>query len=207
MKSLVSVAAIFAAVFAFSSLTPAAADDFSVSADMNGDGVLDKATVAPVPGTDREQLLVVTVGRVSYVAHVPLSSSGGIQAPRVTDVDGDGRAELVVTESVGANTFGYTLWVLDHGLHHVTQPDGSPLRLWEGGGISAISRYGCEVAGGQRRLFTVGAQLVDWDNGVYVGTRDTYQLYDGGVVRMTSRANISGTRDAAALAADPATCA
>lgn len=208
MKALVSVTAIFAAVFSFSTPASAAADGFSAPADLNGDGVLDQVAVRTLPNDPNRQAVVATIGRVSYLAYTTMNNyPSGIQPPRVTDVNADGRDEVVVTESVGANTYGFSMWVFDHGFHKVTRVSGDPLQLWEGGGYSAILGYGCEFTGGQNQLFTVRAQLVDEASGRFEGERATFELLDGGVARMTTNSAISGTRAAPVFRIDPRSCA
>lgn len=85
-----------------------------------GDGRLDRVSVKPIAGNSYEQSLVATVGRVAYATRVPVDPSFGVQPLRVTDVNDDGRQEVVVTESVGANIFSFTVWGLFGGLRPTT---------------------------------------------------------------------------------------
>jgi hypothetical protein len=193
------------AVLAFAA--PAnAADQVGVQADLNGDGRLDEVTATPVAGDPEQQLLTATVRGVRLTAVTPLDSHVGILPLRVVDLNGDGRDEVVVAESVGANTVSFNVWGLFSGLRPVTGSDGRALKLWEGGGISAHSGYGCEQADGARQLVTVYARLSDSEQDVYTGERVTYSV-DGGVAFETSRLPVAGPWDAPGLQVDPLTCA
>jgi hypothetical protein len=137
---------------------------------------------------------------------VPLASSNGVQPMRITDLDTNGRDELVVTESLGANTSGFGVWGLYDGeLAPVTLVDGTPLRLWEGGGISAISRYGCGIDHDGRSLTQVGGVAVDVDFTVYEGESVTY-VVDGRLATETWRSPVRGPRDDPAFQVNPADC-
>lgn len=210
MKALATSLALITAILTLATPANAATDGFTVDADLDGDGRTDRATIEPVVGDPGRQLLTVTIrgDRVAtrVTALIPLASPFGVRPPRVVDLDADGRDEIVVVESVGANTDGSTAWGLFGGLRPVTSTDGTPLRLWEGGGISALSRYGCEPADGARRLVTVAATLVDRDNLVYAGDRVTYTV-TGGVAVETTRQPVTGARDDAAFQTDPGACA
>jgi hypothetical protein len=82
----------------------------------------------------------------------------------------------------------------------------TPLRLWEGGGISATSLYGCEADGGGRQLVLTGGYAIDVDFEVFQGERVTYTVHNG-VAAETSRIEVTSTRDDPAFQADPAACA
>ncbi|MET1074989.1 MAG: VCBS repeat-containing protein [Umezawaea sp.] len=183
-----------------------AAVQATAQADLDGDGVLDTVTAEPIAGTQDEQLLTATIRGLRLTARVPLASHVGIQPLRVVDLNGDGTDEVVVTESVGANTLGFSAWGFYGGLRPVTEPGGSVLRLWEGGGLSAIDAYGCLPAGDARALVTVEATLTDWPNGVYTGTRITSSLAVG-VATERARTAVGGPRDAPGFQVDPADCA
>jgi len=180
-----------------------------VQADLDGDGQADRVTVSPVPNT-RQQNLTATVGGVTQVVQVPWDSSSGVQAPRVVDVNDDGRDEVLVTESVGANTDGFSLWGIFYGsdsLRPVVGVDQAPPRLWEGGGASVMSRYGCEVAGGNRELVTVSALRAEAPGEYFEGERVTYRPRGDGVATSRSRASAEGFRESVVFQAGPAACA
>jgi hypothetical protein len=206
MKAFAPLLALVAATFAFT--TPAAADDMTVRADLNGDGQLDSVTIRPVAGNPNLQRLVAVVGGTTLRATVPLDAyQVGVQPLRVVDLDDDGWDEVVVTETVGANTLSFTVWGLFGGLRPVVGPDlVTPLRLWEGGGISATSLYGCEADGGGRQLVLTGGYAIDVDFEVFQGERVTYTVHNG-VAAETSRIEVTSTRDDPAFQADPAACA
>lgn len=207
MKAIVPLLATVVAAFALATPATAAADDLSVQADLNGDGQLDTVRVEPVAGNSFQQRLVATVGGTTLTATVPLNAYQiGPQPPRVVDLDGDGWDEVVVTETVGANTLSFTVWGLFGGLRPVVGPDlTTPLRLWEGGGISATSLYGCEDDDG-RQLVSTGGYAIDVNFEVFRGERVTYTVHNG-VATETSRIQVTSTRDDPAFQADPATCA
>lgn len=211
MKLVASTLALFAAVSAFAT-TPAAAAtapaQFAVQADLNGDGTLDRVVVRTTPDNPNQQSLVATVGRTNYVAHVPLPDSG-LEAPRVVDLDGNGRDEVVVKEYSGANTDELSVWGFNDGFGPfvMSVPWQAPLRLWEGGGASAINRFGCEVYDneGRRKLVTVQAERVSVEHEIYAGERVTYFIHNG-YVTVSTRTQVTGTPNHAAFQADPASC-
>ncbi|PRY39867.1 hypothetical protein [Umezawaea tangerina] len=178
----------------------------SVQADLDGDGVLETVTTEQVAGDSTKQLLSTTIRGLRLTALVPLDSHVGPLPLRVVDLGGDGTDEVVVAESVGANTVGFGVWGLFGGLRPVTASDGSALRVWEGGGISALNGYGCEDSGGGRSLVTVDARLTNRPQGIYTGKRVTYSVVDG-VATETSRAAVAGAWDAPGFQVDPAACA
>jgi hypothetical protein len=182
--------------------------DVTARADLNGDGRTDRVAVREVVGAPDTQELVAVVGGHRFTARVPFHSTVGMSPLRVVDLDDDVRDEVVVTESIGANTDLFTVWGLSGGvLRAVTTPDGNRLVLAEGGGISALSRYGCEVVDGRRHLVTVQGELV-WtsDPLVHDGERVTYAVRDG-VATATSTTPVLAERDAPAYQVDPKSCA
>ncbi|MCS7475688.1 hypothetical protein ACFFQW_35395 [Umezawaea endophytica] len=182
-----------------------AADEVTARADLNGDGVLDTVVAQAIEGNPDEQLLVATINGVRLDARVPLYSRIGVPPLQVVDLNDDGTDEVMVTEALGANTVTVSTWGLYGGLRPVTWPNGEVMKVWEGGGISSLSAYGCEQAGGGRRLVQVSTS-VDWNTLIYSGDRITYSLA-GSVATETSRVPVSGKRDDPALQTDPAACA
>jgi hypothetical protein len=204
MKALVPVLALFTAISALAAPGTASAETLTAYADLNGDGTPDQVSVSVAADNPNEQSVIAKIGRRAYVARAPLASEVGVRPLRVVDVNGDGREEVLVTESVGANTEMFTIWSLDSGWRPVRLADGSPLRLWEGGGISAISRYGCTTYG-PRELNTVSAELVNWEHGVYVGAVVGYAVSNGIATEMGTM-ELVGNRDLFVSQADPSTC-
>lgn len=178
----------------------------SVYADLNGDGLKDYVTVESVPGNQNEQILSARVGAQRLTARLPLDSPVGVQPMGVVDLDGDGRKEVVVTESLGANTSAMGVWGLYGGrLGAVRTGDGAPLLLWDGGGASAINRYGCTADHDGRQLVTVGAQAVDIDFTVFEGEFVVYEI-EQGIATETARVPVTGPRDAPGFQADATLC-
>ncbi|MBA8925068.1 hypothetical protein BC739_002267 [Kutzneria viridogrisea] len=206
MRAIVPVLAAVSAALAFAVPANAGTAPILVHADLDGDGVADEVTLTPVADNAHEQLLTATVRGIQLTARVPFDSLFGLAPLRVVDLNGDGKQEVVVTESVGANTDGFSVWGLHGGLRPVTSGGADRFKLWEGGGFSAISGYGCEPAGGTRQLVTVSAELTDWQNEVYEGDRVTYSVRDG-VATETSRTHVVGARGEAGFRTDARTCA
>jgi len=205
MRNASAVLLALASVVAFAA-PASAADQQTVQADLNGDGRLDRVVAETVPGNPEEQLLVATVRGIRLTARTELYSYIGVQPMQVVDLNGEGSDEVLVLESAGANTDRFSVWGLFGGLRPVTNPDGSKLALWMGGGASAHSRFGCETVDGARRLVTVSALPTDWETMVFSGERVTYSVADG-VATETSRTPITGPRTAPEFQADPLTCA
>ncbi|QQQ74621.1 VCBS repeat-containing protein [Saccharothrix sp. 6-C] len=186
----------------------AGAGDVVRGPDLNGDGRVDRVVVGAVAGDPEQQELVAVVRGVRFTARMPLHSFFGLRPLRFADVDGDGRDEVVVTESVGANTELFTVWGLgEAGLRAVTEATGRPLVLAEGGGVSAISGYGCEGVGDERRLVVVRGEVV-WssDPMVYAGERVAHTVRDG-VATATATTPVLAGRDAPAYRVDLGSCA
>ena len=220
-RTLAAAALATATVIATSGAATAPADpvvpeQVLVTADLDGDGIPDPVTLRQLsPGTQllrvalREEILDALIGGDDTVP-LPLIP------PRPSDLDGDGRAELVLTVVVGANTLTYEVWRYDedHGLRPVTDESGAPWRLYEGGGVAATSGYGCATPhpGEARRLpFAVEAR---WDESRteqepirYDGEVVTYEIA-GGVARPVGTAHVQDVaRDDPQVTTDPATCA
>jgi len=206
MKATAPLLTLFTAAFAFAAPATAAADDNTVQADLNGDGQLDTVLVEPVADNGDEQRLVATINGIELDVTMPMDPYFGVQPLRVVDLDGDGWNEVVVTESVGANTVDLTVWGLFGGLNPVLGPDLTPLHLWEGGGIASISEYGCEPSGSGRQLVTVGVWSDDVNFEHYQGEHVTYTVHNG-VATEASRTQMDGPRDDPAFQLDPETCA
>ncbi len=177
----------------------------TASADLNGDGRLDRVVLRPVDGNPNVQELVAKVGGKRLTATVPMNNYSGLQPMRVVDVDADGRDEVVVAQSVGANTDSFGVWGLHGGaLSPIRLAGGAQLILWEGGGISAVLGYGCTDHDG-RQLVQVRAVGIG-DYTVYEGESIVYTV-DGGVATEVARVPVSGPRDAPGFQVDPAACA
>lgn len=178
----------------------------TASADLNGDGRMERVALRPVDGNPNVQELVARIGGKRLTATVPMNNYSGIQPMRVVDVDTDGRDEVVVAQSVGANTDSFGVWGLRGGaLSPVRLADGAQLILWQGGGASAVLRYGCTDDHDGRELIQVrGVAVGDWT--VFEGESIVYTV-DGGVAAEVARVPVRGPRDAPGFQADPAACA
>jgi hypothetical protein len=178
----------------------------SVLADLDGDGTLEKVVSQPIAGNPDEQLLITMVRSVRLSAKAPLASYLGRLELDVADVNGDGRDEVLVTESIGANTNSMSVWGLYGGLRPVITADGSVLKLWEGGGVSAHDRFTCEPVGDRRRLVTISAELTDWQVGTFTGERVSYTVRDG-LATESGRVQVVGPRSSAGFQGDRTACA
>ncbi|WP_146107980.1 hypothetical protein [Actinokineospora auranticolor] len=177
-----------------------------VWADLNGDRVKDKVTLRPVAGSKTQQELSATVRGKRYTARMPLENfAGTVRQPVVVDLDKDRRKEVLVVESVGANTDRLSAWRLSgRSLVPVTS-GGKAVQIWQGGGVSGVLRYGCEQARSGGRFVTVSAEL-DWARDVYVGERVTYTVRNGKMA-VIGRKHIEGARTDAAFQTKPGACA
>ncbi|RZQ61422.1 FG-GAP repeat domain-containing protein [Amycolatopsis suaedae] len=185
-----------------------ATEPVTTVADLDGDGEIETVTATPA-GDD--QVISATVQGVPASIRVGADSAAGLEAPRVADLNGDGRAELIVTQSVGANTTHFTTLHFDGGnLSQVVGPDGTPVALAEGGGIAARLGYNCSPEGGGRTFGTVAAEADNLGSPAgeltYSGTRTVYTLRDGALsVRETVPFTGRPATDPLVVA-DPATC-
>lgn len=156
-----------------------------------------------------------------WLARADLASGRTITAPladddrielvglRATDVNSDGAAEIIAPMSVGANTVQDAMLVhRPDGLGPVTQPDGTELRLAEGGGVAMVNGYGCDADHDGRSLQVVSAALQPDSRTLYDGARVTYLVSSGGVATPTHVTHIvDAERDSPSLETDPASCA
>ncbi|MCP2168245.1 hypothetical protein [Goodfellowiella coeruleoviolacea] len=180
-----------------------------VRADLNGDGVLDSARLTDVG--NGWQTLVVTVGDDVVDTGIPWDAPNGlgIRPIRVTDVNGDGRQELAVSEAVGANTTTFSVWQYDEvaPLRELTTPNGQPLKLHEGGGVWERTGYECVPASPSGRLLvTLGVQHPDLSVPVYTGERVTYQVRETTAIPV-SKTTLTNVPDGdPRVSTDPASC-
>jgi hypothetical protein len=187
----------------------ASAKDVRVAADLNGDGVDEQVTVRAAGTADQQ--IVTTVDGQRHTVSVPADTLGAAITPRVTDIDGNGAEELVLTEYVGANTDTFGVWAyMDGALYSFGTDNGDAVRLYEGGGVSARSGYTCEEVGGVRQLVVLSARIDDdsWDDPTYTGSWTYYRVEDGTASPSgTEVAFTSVGADSPLLAPDSAACA
>lgn len=152
------------------------------AADLNGDGTRD--TVASWQSGHDDQVVSATVNGRTTAIRLPVDSYFGNVAPRVADLNGDGRAELLVATSLGANTTYFSVLHFDGtSLSRVVGADNKPFEVIEGGGIAAHFGYLCMAPGGGRLFVTVASSADDLNAPggeiTYTGTRTVYTLRDG----------------------------
>ncbi|OZM70159.1 hypothetical protein CFN78_26680 [Amycolatopsis antarctica] len=169
------------------------------AADLDGDGTADLVTLTPL-GDGSVQSLRFTVNGVENSVEMPADAYRGVLPLRVTDINGDGSQEVVVTESMGANTATFSVWdrAADGAPRGLTTEDGQPLKLNEGGGAASRVGYECAASATGRDLITLAASNVGTGTDlVYDGSRVRYQVQDG-VATPVDDYTITG-----ALAGDP----
>lgn len=184
----------------------------TIQADVDGDGNLDQVTLSEISADSQKLVFSVPQGEIAVT--IAGDSSFPLQEPRRVDVNGDGQHEVLVAEFVGANTVTFNGWYFDvdrNKIFPTSTPDGSRLKIYEGGGVSAINGYSCvgHPDTGARDLSTVEARLVDTpgDQPVFDGARTTYHV-DGGIAREIDRLEFTGVGpDDPRLATEPQSCA
>ncbi|MCP2166845.1 hypothetical protein [Goodfellowiella coeruleoviolacea] len=205
----VTATAVAATALVLLPLGSASADPVrTAAADLDGDGRADRVTLSQVD--DQTQSLTVVVGDRTATATMQWwAPATGVQPVRVTDLDRNGRQELIVLETVGANTDTFSIWeyTTSGSLRRVTRLNGEPVQLYEGGGVAAHSGYECDDNLAQQRVLVKLDTLRD-DNGVtYSGTRTGYRI-TGGLARVLWTVPISHvSSDDPVTATDPGTCA
>jgi hypothetical protein len=191
---------------AFGAQANAAPAQTVVRPDLNGDGRADTVIAKVADDNPEEQVLTATVKGRKTSTRLQFDGWTGVLVLRVVDLNADGKQEIIVRVNAGANTDHFSVVDYANGtMRTITNTDGTLLRFFEGGGMSAVSDYGCETAGGAKRLATVGAVL-DWDTMLYTGDRTTYTVQNG-VATEVSRTTATGPRDLAAFQVNPAACA
>ncbi|MGP4020681.1 hypothetical protein [Saccharopolyspora sp. 5N708] len=192
-----SVAVLLSGTAAASAAQPA------TTADVDGDGRPDPVELQQI-SADR---MLLRVGLADEFVDAVVPGNAASQPPVAVDVNGDGFDEVLVPESVGANTITYTVWAYsgEAGLFGVPLRDGAPWRIAEGGGATAVSTYGCGPGLPGRVLDSVNAYQDD--TGGYQGSRITYQFAYGVANTVYTTPIRDAARDDPMLRADPATCA
>jgi hypothetical protein len=208
MKRIAPVLALFAGLFALgapvtAAAAPAAGQAVVLQADMDGDGRPDRVSLAPATDAANQQILAVTLGRLSYVTRLPLfSPSGEVYRPEVVNLDNHGAQELLIAESIGANTVEYTVWSMaDGGLSPVRMVnDTRPFRLSVSESRSVFARYHCVdyYPSERRELVSITAEL-DEGSGICSGTVTVYDIFGGVATPLVSGPSI-------AFHSDPGSC-
>ncbi|MFR9730266.1 FG-GAP repeat domain-containing protein [Saccharopolyspora sp. MS10] len=179
----VGIGALAAAAMALVPAGVAVADSTeTVTADLDGNGTPDTAKLAAI-GDGSQQLLKFTVDGKVTEATLPGDAYAGTQPMRVLDVNHDGRQEVLVAESIGANTAWFSVWDLgaDGAPRELTTQDGQPLKINEGGGVAARLGYECAPAGSDGRvLITLAASNESpTTEPAYDGARIAFDVRDG----------------------------
>ncbi|MEV6873191.1 VCBS repeat-containing protein [Amycolatopsis sp. NPDC051128] len=176
----------FAVALGFAGAAPALAASpdapIHTAADLNGDGTRDD--VVSWRAIRGDQVVSATVNGQRTSIHLPADARFGVLPPRVADLNGDGRAELLVATSFGADASTYSVLHFDgRKLSQVVGADHRPFSVAEGGGAAAHLGYMCMAPGGDRLFVTVVSSADDVtrpaDEITYTGTRTTYTLRDG----------------------------
>lgn len=206
MSGVKRILAVLGIAAASASMLPLAANASpqGVKADVDGDGRADPVSLRQVS----EDTMLLRVGLRDQFVDATIQGNARGQELSVVDVNGDGLDEVMVPESVGANTITYTVWGYDNGLRMVRTDNADPWRLATGGGATAVSTYGCAPDNSERLLTTVSAyEDSNGDNFVFKGNRETYSVVDG-VARVVDEVPIEDAqRDDPRLNEDPASCA
>ncbi|WP_156755102.1 FG-GAP repeat domain-containing protein [Actinokineospora pegani] len=209
-RSRSAVLAASAGLLTLASVTTAAADaSLATEGDLNGDGVADTITLtAQAEGT--EQRLSVTAGGQTHELTMPLGTADGAVRPvRVTDVNADGKAEVLVVDSTSDQTT--TLVMVDlgaDGLRVAATPEGQELRFFEGGGAVSRAGYTCQERIFRGREFTILFAVAQDDsaNPSFIGTLASYKVANG-VATPSGQIPIFGVKgDNPQLQVDPAAC-
>ncbi|HEV7976148.1 hypothetical protein, partial [Amycolatopsis sp.] len=199
-KKIAATTGVVVAALAFSTAGVASAAPQSVTAqaDLDGNGTLDNISLSLTSPT--MSLLEANISGQVVQANLATDEYTGVQPLRVTDMNADGKAELVVTGSVGANTTSMGVFDFDgHHLRIVSTPDGRGIGLYEGGGISTRSGYTCEPSRrGEVLVSFTALQDDNWGGPVtYSGTRTSY-LVRNGVATPSAQYSFTGvSRDSA----------
>jgi hypothetical protein len=186
------------------------AEPVTTVADLDGDGEIE--TVSAEQTGAHDQVISATVNGTFTSIHIGADGYAGIEAPRVTDLNGDGRAELIVVQSVGVNTMFSTALHFDgRNLSQVVDEADKPLSVAEGGGVAAHLGYQCtSLEGGGRTFETVAAEADDISAPVeqitYSGTRTVYTLRDGALTAQNTIPFSARQATDPVLATDATTC-
>lgn len=205
-RAVATTGAIAAAIALFSTGTAAADQPAQqdATADLDGDRVQEDVTL--YKSTEDTQVLAAIVDGQPESATIPADLGDGVEPIRVTDLNGDGRDEMIIAESAGANTVWYSVWHYrdGRGLAGVGTEDGHQLTIFEGGGVAARSGYAC----GDDAFAVLNAEADDIsaDPVTYSGSRTIYELRDGTAVSTDEITFHHATDDQAVMRADPHSC-
>lgn len=195
------------------SLAPASAtpqEGGTVQADVDGDAKPNAVAVREIAPAVHE--LSVHAGGRALRATFPTGGTVPLQQPRAVDIDGDGRAELLVAHGADARTGTFNVWKYDpaRGLVRMAAANGTPFDVTEGSGLSEVHGYSCAPDPPRpRELVTVNVELTSapGETTAYTGTRINYAV-DGDVIRPVFRKDITNEpRIHSLLITNPSSCA
>lgn len=181
--------------------TASTADWATTYGNVNGYGTDERVTVRDIDEDTHE--LVVTFSNGSVDRYRYSVDAGPVRTPRITDINRDGRDEVLVFTSTGANTSRLRILTLAPGIGWISVK-GSANRvfhLWEGGGVAAASRYRCEAD----LLAKVSAEI-DSNGRTYSGTVNWYLLEDTKVDWLYTERFSGVSASNPVLAHNPGTC-
>lgn len=195
---------------AFAPASAAPRQDPSVQADVDGDGHPNTVTVREdSPG--KQMLTVDDVDGTDVQAAFPVQDATPLQQPRAVDIDGDGKAEVMVAHAVGANTVRFNIWKYDpdRGLVPMKTKQGEPFDFSEGSGVTALSGYSCVPNPPRAREFvTIDAELVSPPGrpAAYSGVRIDYAIDGDTLTPIFRKAIDDEPRIHSLLVTNPVSC-
>lgn len=195
-------AALTATALALVTAAPAWAERSDVRADLDGDGRVDPVSLVQVS----DSAMLLRAGMAGEFVDVEVPGNAGGLEPEPVNVNGDGVDEVLVPESVGANTTTRTAWAYsaEQGLHPLREVDGELWRLPEGGGAAAVSTFGCDTGRTGRAVEVVSAARDE--QGTFDGRWLTYRVVAGSAHLVRDVAVRDADREDVASGADPAEC-
>lgn len=155
-------------------------------ANVDGRGGDERVTIRDVSETQHEMVVTFDDGTIERYRFDVMEGMAP-RTPRITDIDGRDGEEVLVTTSAGANTMRFRILTRAEGRWLTVKGSGNRVfDLWEGGGMSAASRYRCEGT----TLLTVNATL-DSNGRTYSGKVNKYKL-NGAKVDWFNTTSFSG---------------
>lgn len=212
-RRLTTALALAVATTGAGALVPASAtpqEGGRLQTDVDGDGKPNAVAVREIAPTEHE--LSVRVGGSAVRTTLPTQGSVPLQRPRAVEIDGDGKAELLVARGTDARTSTFNVWKYDpaRGLVLMKGPDGTPFDVTEGSGLSELHGYSCAPNPPRpQELVTVHAQLTSrpGETTAYTGARINY-LVDGDTLRPVFQKDITNDpRIHSLLITNPSSCA
>jgi hypothetical protein len=155
-----------------------------ISADLDGDHVADTVSAVQTPEGGWELKAELSSGG-TRTAPLPDDDGIGRVGLLASDINADGRAEVVTPVYVGMNQNSYNIYVASGdtgatGLAPLRGQDGQPFRLLTGGYPHSSTGFGCTDDQGGRRLYTINGAAHSGPGGpLYDGHRISHSVVDG----------------------------